>query len=172
WDIKRKNWAGEMKLLARNPVTDFKESTDGNWLVGEAGQVGHYSRLDGGIEKIDPRTKTSKGFIATEEQLGGDLVDFECLHEQECVAIISKPETSLVTFDPRTGTRLRTLWTSPGYHLQQVLWDSESETLYVADSNPRDPQIRVWSSRSLFYRIDLSWKLQLPPYRMALEKRF
>jgi len=172
WDMKRNRWSGEMKLLARNPVTDFKESADGNWLVGEAGQVGHQSRLDGGIEKIDPRTKTSKGFITTEEQLGGDLVDFECLHEQECVAIISKPETSLVTFDPRTGTRLRTVWTSQGYHLQQVLWDSESETLYVADSNPRDPAIRVWASRSLIYRLDLNWKLQLPPYRMALGKRF
>lgn len=169
WDLKHQRWSGEVKLLASNPVTDFKESADGNWLVGE---VGHQSRLDGGIEKIDPRTKLSKGFITTEEQLGGDLVDFECLHEHECVAIISQPETSLVTFDPRTGTRLRTLYTSVGYHLQQVLWDSQSETLYVADSNPRDPQIRVWTSQSLFYRVDLNWKLQLPPYRIALKMKF
>ena len=156
-----------LNLKGLNPVTEFKKAPDGKWLVADAGLVGSQSKLDGGIELIDHEKKESLGFISTETQLGGDLVDFECINSKECLAIISKPETELVVFDFETGVRLRSLWTSKGYHLRQILRDKEAGLIYLADGNPVDPQIRVWDENAFQQRTDLNWNLQLPPYQMA-----
>jgi len=155
-----------IQLMGVNPVTAMKMGADGYVLVGSAGFVGGKSKLDGGIEKIDPVNKKSLGFIAQEKDLGGDIVDFECLTPGSCVAIIASPETQFISFDPVTGQRLRTLWKSEGYHLRQILRDGEKKILYVADANPFNPLIRVWSEEDLMEQKHLNWKLELPPYQM------
>lgn len=161
-----------LTLGATNPITPFKNDSDGKWLLGEAGVVGPQVKLDGGIEKFDPSRGESMGFITTEQSLGGDLVDFECFSHDQCVAVISKPATELVVFDPRTGQKTATLWSSSGYHLRQVLWDSGENLLYLADGDPVDPQIRVWSTGGeIKARPQLNWKFSLPPYQMVLVVR-
>lgn len=161
-----------LTLKAANPVTAFKNDLDGKWLLGEAGLVGTQVQLDGGIEKFDPSRGVSLGFIATEQDLGGDLVDFECVSRDRCVAIISKPNTELVAFDPNTGQKTDTLWSSNGYYMRQVLWDSSENLLYLADGNPVEPKIRVWSTEGeIKPKPELNWKLSLPPYQMVLVER-
>ncbi len=155
-----------LDMKGSNPVTEFKSSPDGKWLVADAGLVGSQSELDGGIEIIDPEKKESLGFLTTENKLGGDLVDFECISSKECLAIISKPQTELIVFDFETGLRLRTLWSSSGYHFRQILRDKEAGLIYVADGNPVEPKIRIWDETNLQQRTDLNWDLQLPPYQM------
>ncbi|MFM8270336.1 MAG: YncE family protein [Pseudomonadota bacterium] len=159
-----------INLKATNPVTPFKRSAEGQWLVAEAGFVGRLSKLDGGIERIDPFKKESLGFITTEAQLGGDLVDFECLNKEECLAIISKPQTELVLFDVKTGAKLRSLWLSSGYDLRQLVRDPEEGLIYVVDGNPYQPKIRVWDESTLQQRLDLNWNLELPPYQITFLK--
>lgn len=157
-------------LKGTNPVAPFKEFPGGKWLITEAGFVGGQSRLDGGIEMIDPNSRRSLGWVTTESQLGGDLVDVECPNSNECLAIVSRPETELVVFDVRTGVRLRSLWLSTGYDLRQILMDRDSGLIYVADGNPVQPKIRVWDSLTLQQRVDLNWSLILPPYQMTFLK--
>jgi len=159
-----------VKLKGTNPITEFKRAPDGKWLVADAGLVGSQSKYDGGIEIIDQEKRESLGFISTESQLGGDLVDFECINQMECLAIISKPQTELVLIDFETGSKLRTLWSSSGYYLRQILRDEESGLVYVADADPAEPKIRVWDEKTLGQRIDLNWNLQLPPYQMEFLK--
>ncbi|NBX92331.1 MAG: hypothetical protein EB078_04775 [Proteobacteria bacterium] len=154
-------------LRASNPTTPFKMTGDEYVLVGESGYVGSESRLDGGIEKIDTRNYQSLGFITTELQLGGDIVDFECWSQEKCVAIISKPATELVSFNPRNGALEKRIIVSSGFYLKQVIYDKHDDLLYLADGNPRGPSVRVFSS-SLQEQWDLGWKLELPPYQMKL----
>lgn len=158
-----------VNLKGTNPVTAFKELANGQWLVADAGTVGSESP-DGGIELLDPNKKESQGFITTETQLGGDLVDFECINSDECLAIISKPETELVLFDVKTGIKLRSIWQSSGYDLRQIMRDPDSGLVYVADGNAQDPKIRVWSESKLQQELFLNWNLQLPPYQMDFLK--
>lgn len=155
-------------LKATNPVTAFKETNDGFLLVAEAGLVGSSSELDGGIEMIDPQKIKSLGFITTEKQLGGDLIDFECVSDSQCVAIVSKPQTELVVFDRKSGEVVEVLVKSQGLHLREVLLDKTEQLLYVADANPIQPSIRVFSVNGFQERIDLKWKLKLPPFQMKL----
>ncbi len=161
-----------LTLKAPNPVSRFKDLGNEYWLLAEAGHLGITSQLDGGVEKFDPVQKKSFGFITTEKQLGGDLVDVECFGPANCVAIISKPHTELVQFDPQTGMKVRTLWSSSGYHLRQVVTDVNEKHLYLVDANPESPQIRVWSWDSLQQRQDLNWLLKLPPYQMEIMDSF
>lgn len=165
-DTKKDEIKGVLDLQGTNPVTAFKMESESRWLVGDAGYVGSESRLDGGIELIDVAQKKSLGFITTEAQLGGDLVDFECVTPAECLAIISKPETELVVFDRETGEKTRSLWVSTGYHLRQILREAGEGLVYVADANPMDPKIRVWSEVNLQQELYLNWSLKLPPYQM------
>ncbi|NBT57909.1 hypothetical protein EBT16_03900 [bacterium] len=153
-------------LIGTNPVTAFKKMGSDVWLIGNAGQVGSRSQMDGGVEAIDINKKTSLGFITTEAKLGGDLVDVECIDKKACLAIVSKPETELVVFDPVSGAKIRSLWLSSGYHLRQILRDKDDGLIYVADGNPYDPKIRVWSEANFQERIDLNWNMSLPPYHM------
>jgi len=153
-------------MKGSNPVTPFKVGYDQTLFVANAGFVGMNSQLDGGIERIDPGQSKSLGFVVSEEELGGDLVDFECASVEACVAIVSCPETELVQFDPRSGKRIRTLWKSSGYHLLQILREGDSRLLYVSDSNPQDPSIRVWSEETLSQLENKRWSLELPPFQM------
>jgi hypothetical protein len=153
-------------LGGTNPVSEFKSAPDGKWLLADAGLVGSQSQLDGGVEIIDPQKEESLGFLTTESKLGGDLVDFECINSKECLAIISKPQTELIVFDFETGLKLRTLWSSSGYDLRQILRDKEAGLIYVADGNAVEPKIRIWDEANLQQRTDLNWALELPPYQM------
>lgn len=153
-------------MKGTNPVTPFKLGYDGKLWLGNAGSVGLNSKLDGGIEKLDPFQKKTLGFVASEQELGGDLVDFECAVRSACLAIISCPETQLIQLDPITGQKMRTLWTSSGYHLLQILREEETRLLYIADSNPQNPMIRVWSEDTLTQLEEKNWALELPPYQM------
>jgi len=157
-----------LELKATNPVSSFKPTDDGHLLIAEAGRVGSPSELDGGIELIDADNVKSLGFITTEKQLGGDLIDFECVSDLKCVAIVSKPQTELVVFDRSSGEVLKVLVKSTGVHLREVLMDKSEGLLYLADANPIQPSIRVFSVDDFEERTELKWKLKLPPFQMKL----
>ena len=165
-DPSRRSIVDQISLKGTNPVTPFKIGYDQTLWVANAGFVGAKSQLDGGIERLDPFQRESLGFVISEEELGGDLVDFECASKRACVAIVSSPETKLIQFDPEHGKKIRTLWTSSGYHLLQILRDSKTKLLYLVDSNPEDPSVRVWSEETLDEIKENKWRLELPPYQI------
>jgi hypothetical protein len=162
-DTRSDELTASIKLRHVNPVTAVKKGPEGELLVGCAGKTGMVSALDGAIERLDPVAGTSSE-VLSEAALGGDLIDFEILSKDRGVAIVSSGSiTKLVAFDPRRGTFDKTWATSPGYHLQQLLWDGT--TLWVADRNPLAPGVRRFDASGEEAAL---FPLTLPPYQMEL----
>jgi len=156
------------KLAFTNPITDFKTGYDGALYLGEAGNLSDSRHLTGGIERIDPATGAELGTVITEAALGGFIVDFEITGQHTGFAIVSTPDTKLVSFDPATG-KLGTVLRAPkGYTLQQLAWDSDRGLVYLADRALKQPCIRTYDAKLLTEVSSLVWPLDLPPYQMAL----
>ncbi len=154
--------AGKIRLSYVNPVTAIKRGPDGSLYVGSAGKLGAGS-LDGGIERLNGTAFTSQS-IATEAQLGGDVIDFEVLTADKAVAVVAVGATTrLVAFDPRTGKVEKTWVQSAGYDLQEVLWDGK--TLWVGDRNVAGPSLRGFDGEG---RETTTYSLSLPPYHLEL----
>lgn len=153
---------GKVKLRYVNPVTQLKRDAEGRLYVGSAGRLGVGS-LDGGIERIDGLTFTTE-VIATEAQLGGDIIDFELLSATKAVAVVAIGATTrLVEFDPRTGVARKSWLDSVGYDLQEVLWDGV--TLWAADRSASGPALRAFDGAGVQVR---RYPLSLPPYHLEL----
>ncbi len=117
-----------------------RDPRTGDLLVPETGVSGVLDA--GGIERVDPVGRRSRGFLITEEELGGDLVDFALWSDSTAYAVIARPgfRTALVSFNPATGRRTGLVIDSDGYNLADCLVHS-SGVLLVADRNPAHPEL-------------------------------
>ena len=62
-------------LTGGNPYTRIEAVANGSGGTNlRVGCLGFLGQLDGGIEEVDPRTGASLGYVATEGELGGDLI--------------------------------------------------------------------------------------------------
>jgi hypothetical protein len=132
-----------IELLGTNPYTRLqRDPTDGNLLVGT---VGGYGILDGGIERVDPASLVSAGWMIREEELGGDILAFRVVDAQHGYAVISDANFNacLVAFDPSSGTFQETLFCTDGFNISQHLVVHDG-LLFAGDRTITDPGLRVF----------------------------
>jgi DNA-binding beta-propeller fold protein YncE len=136
-ELSIQNPFGETKGLYRDPH---------NGLLWIAGPGRLFTDLtDGGIERIDPTTRTSLGVLATGAQLGGDLTDLVIVGTSRAYALVAGENfrVSLVEIDLDKGTPVSVLATSD--ELLSDIEITESGELWLADRNCFRPGVRVFS---------------------------
>jgi hypothetical protein len=145
-----------VRLAGMNPGTDFvllpaDGPEDQRHLY--LGCTGRWGVLDGGIEEIvvpAPGERASApirsaGFAITEAALAGDVVDVVADGHGHPYAIVSDAgfNTSLVSWDPQSGTRLATLYAPGGYSLSDAALDGRGE-LWACNSSFAAPGLHVF----------------------------
>jgi YVTN family beta-propeller protein len=148
-----------VKLRGLNPGTDFAvlpgtgPFADTHLYIGCSGRWGAW---DGGVEDIvvpapagPPGAIRSAGFAITEAALGGDIMSVIADGGGHPYAIVSDAasNTSLVSWDPGTGSLLATLYAPGGYSLSDAALDGRGE-LYVCNSSFAAPGLFVYETGS------------------------
>lgn len=139
-----------MVLAGKNPTTPW-QPFDGRLYVGEQGALGV---LDGGIERVNPTTLASEGFLATENAFGGEINDF-VLGLNRGYAITSDTacsippnytpcNTHLKTFNSATGGNVQTVLDSNGFTLSKIALSQDGSRLFVLDRDLLKPGLRVF----------------------------
>jgi hypothetical protein len=115
----------------------------GDFLVGETGT---YGATDGGLERIDPETLQSRGWVVTEATLGGNLNVWDTADGVKGFAVVLTPEwaTQVVAFDVRTGATQGTVALASEYAYTHLLVDPPRQQLFVCDRSYAAPGIRVY----------------------------
>jgi hypothetical protein len=133
---------GEIILTGQNPFAQTKGITtrDGDLFLSE---VGNFGVNDGGIERIDAQSQMPQGFFVTEEDLGGDIVDFVLTSDDGGYAVVSLPDFSnaVVAFDASEGGLTQTLISGESVSDIEL---NELGQLFVAQRTPQSPGIRIF----------------------------
>jgi hypothetical protein len=135
----------EIALGAENPFGTTKGLTvDGTDLL--VSMTGQFGENDGGIQRVDTVGGELEPFIITEEELGGDLTDFVIVSNTIGYAVISNPDfsTSLLQFNPSTGTLTRAVLPNAGF-LADIELNDRGE-LFVSDRTSANPGVRVFDA--------------------------
>jgi hypothetical protein len=166
-DLASDQLVGSIELSGANPFGATKGLTvrDGTMWIAEAGE---FNVFDGGIERVDLRTGTASGFVASEATLGGDVTDFAIVSDHLAYAIVSRPgfTNALISFDPGTGQVLGTHYTSSGYTLFDIELNDRGE-LYLADRSRRTPGVRVFRAADGAPLTPGVIDLGLPPFEIV-----
>jgi hypothetical protein len=166
-DPAKNSVAGVIPLHYPNPLGEIRGYGD-SMYVGGTGKLGFTDPvLDGGIEKFGGEPVESQGMVATEESFQGDLLDFCVVGERAGYAIVARPQTDLVYFDPSRRLPPRTVLSGRDFQFSHLLVDEEREIVFVADRNLADPGIRVFDFQGV-EQVDRRIKLDLPPLRLLL----
>ena len=137
-------------------------------LVGETGSW--FDGEDGGIERINIFTNEAEGFIVSEADLGGNIVDFDIynkysglkglilslldhhlgimLLKRNIYAIVSDMSfnTSLMSFNLKEQTSTE-LFSTEGYQLADLAINDKGG-LYLADRTPGSSGIRIFDAKT------------------------
>ncbi len=142
-DLDTLQWLDPIDLVGANPYTKIRLDDQGQLLVG---CVGYWALLDGGLETVDPVTGQSEGYLITEEELGGDVVNFVPTAGDQLHVLISSPSfvTSIVRVDLNTGS-IDSIVTSSGYDLADLASDG-GFLLFVADRVVGAAGLRVFDT--------------------------
>ncbi|UCH83714.1 MAG: T9SS type A sorting domain-containing protein [Candidatus Latescibacterota bacterium] len=139
--------AGNQSILlaGSNPASDIQLDPCAGKLYVSC--VGFWGLQDGGVEVIDPSTLQSEGFLFTEASAGGDVNDVEIVCAEKGYAIITDASfnTSLIAFDPATGTKTGILY-APGDFVLNDIEVSPQRELFLADRTATRPGIRIYST--------------------------
>ncbi len=133
-------------LLPRaNPVTPFVFDAPRTRLY--LGCAGFYGQLDGGIVRVDPALLVADGVAASEDSLGGDVLDLAWHDDARAYAIVSDAafNTRLIRWSPVTGRRLATLYSPGGFSLADAEVTPDGSEVWVCNSSFGSPGIRVFS---------------------------
>lgn len=115
----------------------------GDFLIG---QTGTYGAQDGGIERIDPRTLQSRGWVVTESALGGNLNVWATGDGVKGFAVVLTPEpvTRVVAISLLSGQNLGTVASASEYAYTHLLVDPPRQQLFVSDRTYAHPGIRIY----------------------------
>ena len=150
-------------LAGTNPIAPIVEDPDdGDLLVPEAGQYGVID--EAGIERVNPISLRSEGFLVRENDLGGDLIDFAVRiggregdpsalarggsgpTDRTIFAIVSLAgsNTALLMVSANGGEVLDTLRNPGSFTLADVLLHDGK--LFLSDRDYERPGIRVYDA--------------------------
>lgn len=133
-------------LAGTNPIAPMQvDPATGYLLVPEAGQYGVIDAA--GLERVDPVSLQSMGFVVTEAALGGDLIDFALWSANRGYALVSLSgfNTALVTYNPTTGQGTGTIYNPGGYVLSDLLVYPTGR-LFLADRDFDHPGVRIYDA--------------------------
>lgn len=161
-------------LSGQNPFESlsFSEAT-GLIYVGLAGLFpGLASKtpvLSGGIETVDPVTRTARGLLVDDDALGGNVsaVAVHSASRGYCVVSDASFHNYVKAFDPTTGDVLGTIFTSTG-QIASIETDGDG-FLLVADTSFFDPRILIFDAESGAPVAALT--ARLPPFSFAILTR-
>lgn len=155
-----------ISLLGGNPVTEFKVDPSNQIYVGT---MGNYAKLDGGIERLG-----ADEFIVTEEQLGGDIVDFTWIDATRLVVIVRtlppvKTQLLLVSTEGSFRKQLVMESQSDFYQgLHSVKYVANCGAIFVSDRDTENPKIIPISTDTMRAVEDRYFDVGLAPYHMVL----
>jgi DNA-binding beta-propeller fold protein YncE len=129
-----------------NPVTPFVFDQPRTRLY--LGCVGFYNVNDGGIVAIDPATLTAAGVVATEEGLGGDVLDLAWRDDARAYAIVGDAafNTSLIRWSLASGASEGTLYAPGGFSLADMEITPDGSEVWACNSSFSSPGLRVFST--------------------------
>jgi hypothetical protein len=134
-------------LAGENPYAGPELASDRRHL--RVACTGFYGLLDGGIEVVDLTAGESLGFEVTEQELGGDVIDFASIGPDEIWAIVSDASadfaTSLVRW--RRGAGVEPLDVSDTWSHVSLAYDHAS-AVFVCDVTPGQSGVRVFATTS------------------------
>jgi len=153
-------------LPAENPSGDLWYDRHLNRLLVVCS--GNFLVADGGLVVVNPFTRQSEGFVATESQLGGDLQAARLASADLGWAIVSDASfrTLLLRFDVASGAVLDTVLTPAGFDLSD-LEISDTGRVYVADRSAQAPGVRVYDAQSA-QLLSGPNNVGLPPFDIVL----
>lgn len=162
-DIVSNEVLAEIVLSGKNPFAQTKgiPTRNGDLLVGH---VGFFGVNDGGIERVDTETQAAQGFFITEEDLGGDIVDFVMVTDDTGYAVLSLSDftNSVVAFDASSREITATL--IAGESISDIELNDRGQ-LFVAQRTPQSPGIRIFDIRNGNTEITAQpLGLDLPPF--------
>jgi hypothetical protein len=130
--------------------------------------VGFWGLQDGGVETVDPVAMVSTGTVFTESAAGGDILDVEIINDRVgyCIIQNSSFHTDLISFDPSTGTKLQTIY-SPGDYVLQDIDRGPTGELFLCDSTPLSPGVRVYDAQSGVQITSGPIDVGLPPFDLT-----
>lgn len=164
-DLETLQWRTPINLAGSNPYTKIRLGSQGKLLVG---CVGYWATFDGGIESIDPVMGLSEGYLVTEADLGGDILNFVTTADGRLHALTSNASfvTRISRVTPADGD-VTPLLTSTGYDLSDLAWDGDFQ-LYIADRKVGASGIRVFDSTSGAELTSSPVSTTLPPFQFIL----
>jgi hypothetical protein len=165
FDLTSRQWLDPIILTGGDPYTRIVpyRDADGRDLLA-VGCVGYYALLDGGVDLVDPVTGVSEGYLATEQQLGGDVLTFLVIGNHWLYALVSSPSftTSLVRLDLWEGGA-SVLDASDAYTHADLAFDGDFQ-LFVADRTSGAAGVRVFDAASGAELTDSPLTTGLPPF--------
>ena len=144
-DVATDAVVGTITLTGTNPFAETAglapDPATGKLVLPE---VGEFARADdGGVERIDPATRTAEGFFVTEADLGGNVTDVVTVDAHQAYAIVldTSARSSVVRFDPSTRQVVKTLVRADEF-LVDIARGPDGGTLYLTDRTLKRPGIR------------------------------
>ena len=162
--------SGDIVLHGGNPFGDSSgiahEPGTGQLVIASAGDI--YKVGDGGLERIDPVTKTAAGsFFVDETALGGNILDFLLLSATKGYAVIQDAGLAnrLVAFDPSGAAQPRTLYAKQAFFPDVVL--GPDGLLWLADQGLPDPGVRLFDPATNEPALAKPLRVGLPPFSIG-----
>ena len=144
-DVATDTVVGSIELTGTNPFAEsaglVPDPVTGTIVLTEVGEFGRAD--DGGVERIDPATRTASGFFVTEQDLGGNVTDVVLIDADHAYAIVldAAARSRVVRFDPTTRQIAATLASGDEF-LVDIERGPDGGTLYLTDRTLRRPGIR------------------------------
>ncbi|HKB08154.1 MAG TPA: hypothetical protein VKF61_07755 [Candidatus Polarisedimenticolia bacterium] len=160
-------------LLGQNPfeALTYAPST-GLIYVGLAGLFPTTSRpatLSGGIETIDPVTRTDRGVLVDDDALGGNVsgVAIHSATRGYCLVSDASFHNFVKVFDPQTGEVRETIFDSASL-VSSIELDGDGYLL-VADSSFFEPRVLIFNAET--GALVAALPARLPPFSFAILTR-
>jgi hypothetical protein len=169
FDLTTRTWLPAITLTGGDPYTRIVPYQDANGRnLLSVGCVGYYALLDGGIDLVDPETGVSEGYLATEVQLGGDVLTYVFIGNVRLYALVSSPsfQTQLVYLD-LSDFSLQVVDQAAGYDHADLAFDGDFQ-LFVADRAVAASGVRVFDAVSLAELTQSPLHTGLPPFQFIM----
>lgn len=124
--------------------------------------------LTGGVEAIDPATRSSHGLIVDDDALGGNVSAVAIASAARGYVVVTDAafHNALKAFDPGTGEVLGTIYDSPGFLAALIADDG---FVVLAEHSDSDPRLLILDGAT--GRLVAIVPLRLPPVSLAVMTR-
>ena len=132
-------------LTGTNPFGEmwFDEANHELWIS----EVGSFGVFDGGVDRVNTDSWTASGFVTSEVDLAGDVLDFAVDDANRVFVLIADATfaTCVQAVDPASGVVDETVLCAAGYDFADLVV-SDAGLLYLADRAASDYGVRVFDA--------------------------